>query len=666
MSQGLFDIDLQRERNNLEHHTNVFHENRLIVRRGQPFTLTLSLKSDVSKLSQATVIAETGWPSSVSSGTRVSMDMNGGPQDSGWSAALSQHGNNTSLTICAAPKAPIGKYRLILCGLSQQQLSLCNFVLLFNPWCADDDVYMESHQEREEYVMSQDGIIFKGNANHIHSCPWNFGQFESGILNVCLKILNKSLQHKEDPDRDVSQRGDPVYVTRVLSAMINANDDSGVLLGRWKKTYPNGVEPTAWTGSVEILHQWSDNNCKSVRYGQCWVFAAVGCTVTRALGIPCRVITNFESAHDTNGDLKIEAYVTENGETVKETVWNFHCWVESWMKRSDLKPGYDGWQVSDPTPQEQSEGVMCCGPVPVKAIKNGDLTCKYDAAFVYAEVNADRTVKWQLADGRVVDAVDTVQVGQKISTKKIGVDAREDVTHLYKHTEGSKLERESYRNAQVCQDFDLSIECPQGIKKGSDFTLHVLVLNKSSTVKKICLQLSSRGVLYNGKPINEGSQSLVKKHSLSPGKELGVPMEHTYNSYSTLLHTDCQLVVTAQLTDIGASGRMMEKRVIILEDPEINIQILGQPRVGWRSCAKLSVINPLPEELEKCCFTMEGSNLTNGETLSRTIRHVGPGKEASVKIYFTPTQSGPRKLMVDFYSKKLGHVKAYENLNVSK
>lgn len=35
---------------------------------------------------------------------------------------------------------------------------------------------------------------------------------------------------------------------------------------------------------------------------------------------------------------------------------NFHCWVESWMTRPDLKPGYEGWQALDPTPQEKSEG----------------------------------------------------------------------------------------------------------------------------------------------------------------------------------------------------------------------------------------------------------------------------------------------------------------------
>lgn len=37
---------------------------------------------------------------------------------------------------------------------------------------------------------------------------------------------------------------------------------------------------------------------------------------------------------------------------------NFHCWVESWMKRDDLPAGNHGWQVLDPTPQERSDGTL--------------------------------------------------------------------------------------------------------------------------------------------------------------------------------------------------------------------------------------------------------------------------------------------------------------------
>lgn len=45
----------------------------------------------------------------------------------------------------------------------------------------------------------------------------------------------------------------------------------------------------------------------------------------RALGIPCRVVTNFNSAHDTNANLVIEEYYSETGQKLKhsnDSIWS--------------------------------------------------------------------------------------------------------------------------------------------------------------------------------------------------------------------------------------------------------------------------------------------------------------------------------------------------------
>ncbi len=44
----------------------------------------------------------------------------------------------------------------------------------------------------------------------------------------------------------------------------------------------------------------------------------------RALGIPTRVITNFDSAHDTNANMVIEEYYSEMGEKLpigSDSIW---------------------------------------------------------------------------------------------------------------------------------------------------------------------------------------------------------------------------------------------------------------------------------------------------------------------------------------------------------
>ncbi|KAJ8260357.1 hypothetical protein GJAV_G00181200 [Gymnothorax javanicus] len=95
--------------------------------------------------------------------------------------------------------------------------------------------------------------------------------------------------------------------------MINSNDDDGVLLGNWSGCYGGGASPCSWNGSEDILRQWKESGHHQVKYGQCWVFAGVMTTVLRCLGIPCRPVTNFRSAHDTHGNLLIDQYYSDHG-----------------------------------------------------------------------------------------------------------------------------------------------------------------------------------------------------------------------------------------------------------------------------------------------------------------------------------------------------------------
>ena len=67
--------------------------------------------------------------------------------------------------------------------------------------------------------------------------------------------------------------------------------------------------------------------------------------------------------------------------------------LQVWMDRPDLGPEYGGWQALDSTPQETSEDVFRCGPASLRAVRDGELQRPYDAAYVFAEVNADKVYK---------------------------------------------------------------------------------------------------------------------------------------------------------------------------------------------------------------------------------------------------------------------------------
>lgn len=56
------------------------------------------------------------------------------------------------------------------------------------------------------------------------------------------------------------------------------------------------------------------------------------------------------------------------------------------------------------------------------------------------------------------------------------------------------------------------------------------------------------------------------------------------------------------------------------------------------------------------------SDVISEHFLHRVDSPVGPGQDAKAKIYFTPTLSGVRKLVVNFNSDKLCHVEGYRNI----
>uniref|UniRef100_A0A8C9X0R8 protein-glutamine gamma-glutamyltransferase n=1 Tax=Sander lucioperca TaxID=283035 RepID=A0A8C9X0R8_SANLU len=514
-----------------------------------------------------------------------------------------------------------------------------------------------------------------GNETYIYKQSF---KFESGILDICLRILDMNPKCLKNPGKDCSGRRNPIYVSRVLSAMVNCNDDKGVLLGKWTDGYEGGVSPMFWRGSVEILRNWDTQACQPVRYGQCWVFAAVACSISRALGIPCRVVTNYHSAHDSNSDLVIERYINENGEPIqsREMIWNYHCWVENWMTRPDLKSDFNGWQASDPTPQEKSEGVYCCGPIPVRAIKEGELVFKYDAPFVFAEVNADVITIMKKKDGNTSKVTSTAVVGQKISTKSVDSDAREDITHLYKYPEGSDEEREAFKKAnhqnkllqqQENEGLHITIKVSSEMRKGCDFDVFAVVTNNTQREKKCRLVFGSCAMSYNGfLGKNCGFKDLLNVE-LSPGEERRVPLRLNYSKYGVLLTEDNLIRLAVLLMDYSTGETTLVVRNIVLDNPEIKVRILGEPKENRKLAAEITLKNPLPEPLENCCFSIEGANLTAGTVISERLgSSVGPGEDAKVKIYFTPTHSGLRKLVVDFDSSKLCHVKGYRNVIIGK
>ncbi|XP_056897764.1 protein-glutamine gamma-glutamyltransferase 2-like [Takifugu flavidus] len=658
--------------NNSNHHTDRYGDQRLVVRRGQPFSVLLHTKPDF-KLSKTSFIVETGPLPREESDTKACFGLGDSTVDTEWSASATADpsGNTVSVSISPPPTAPIGLYSLTL-EQEGQKVKLGEFTLLFNAWCRGDAVYMRSETKRNEYVLAQHGLVYRGTQKRIKGTPWNYGQFDPDILDICLMILDSNPKFVSDADQDCSARRNPIYVTRVLSAMINSNDDRGVLVGSWHD-YSNGVHPGKWIGSADILRQWAESG--PVRYGQCWVFAAVACTVSRALGIPCRVVSNFGSAHDSNANLIIENLYDENGESISQgdSIWNFHVWVDSWMTRPDLGSEFDGWQTSDPTPQEMSEGVFCCGPAPVRAIKEGELTKKYDAPFIFAEVNADVVDLVQLSDGQIVKfGGSTKSVGRFISTKAVGSEERHDITHQYKYPEGSPEERQVYEKAQHRNKLQqrgeepglhLKIKLAHDMIVGSDFEVFAVLTNNCMEARTCFFKFFAKTVSYNGK-LGESCGFASQTVEVAPGEDKRLSLRVEYDQYGPKITSDRLITLSAITIDKNTKDFHKAEKTVVLDEPDIEIQLSGEAKVSQLLTAKLTLLNPLPELLQDCSFTIEGVDLTKGKPLTHRIGDVGPRQEAKASLQFRPSRAGATVLLVNFDSDKLNNIKSSINVDV--
>ncbi|XP_004380737.1 protein-glutamine gamma-glutamyltransferase 5 isoform X1 [Trichechus manatus latirostris] len=715
MAQGLevAVTDFQTSWNNLQHHTEEISSDRLLVRRGQAFNITLYFinRGFQPGLDNIIFVADTGPLPDLTKGTRSVFSLAGRGGPSPWIASLKANGaTSLEVSLCAPPTAPVGRYLLKIHIDSFQgsvtAYQIGEFILLFNPWCPGDAVYLDSEPQRQEYVMNDYGFIYQGNKNWIYLCPWNYGQFEKNIIDICLQLLDKSLNFQMDPATDCVLRGSPVYISRVVCAMINSNDDNGVLSGNWSENYSDGINPVEWTGSVAILKQWHATGCQPVRYGQCWVFAAVMCTVMRCLGIPTRVITNFDSGHDTDGNLTIDEYYDNTGRILenkkKDSVWNFHVWNECWMARKDLPPGYGGWQVVDATPQETSNGLYCCGPASVRAIKEGEVDLNYDTPFAFSMVNAD-CMSWLVYGGKEQRLHrDTNTVGNFISTKSIQSDERDDITENYKYKEGSTQERQVFLKAlqklragrpqgphqgdpRPSRPMTLSQDSPRRLdtpslrprdviqvslkfklldppNMGQDISFALLAHNMSYQFKDLKVNLSAQSLLHDGSPLPPFWQDTVFI-ILSAEEAKTHHCKIPYSQYSQYLSTDKLIRLSALGEEMSCPEKVLVDKIITLAYPGIVINVLAAAVVGQPLSIQVMFANPLLEHAEDCMLVVEGSGLFKKQQRI-LIGILKPQHQASITLETVPFKSGQRQIQANLRSNKFKDIKGYRNVYV--
>uniref|UniRef100_A0A671WPC7 Transglutaminase-like domain-containing protein n=1 Tax=Sparus aurata TaxID=8175 RepID=A0A671WPC7_SPAAU len=612
-------VDMCQQQNKPNHYTTAYDTGNLVVRRGQEFVVRVTFSRPLADGDDFQLEFLIGSNPSASKGSLVVVTFNSRHSGPWMGQILEMQGESVLLGITPTPDAIVGKFRTyvaISAGSGMQRTkrdTSTDLYLLFNAWCPTDAVFLPDGAERSEYVLNDIGVINQGSVGAVSSRNWMYGQFERGVLDACIHILDASRM-------PIFNRGNIIQLIRKGSAMINSQDDNGVLVGNWSDDYSMGKPPTSWTGSVQILLQYA-NTGVPVCFAQCWVFAGVFNTFLRCLGIPSRVITNFNSAHDNTGNLKTELIFKADGtpdrRNTRDSIWNYHCWNEVFTVRPDLPNGLGGWQVVDSTPQETSDGHFRCGPAPVAAIKEGLLCHPFDCGFVFAEVNSDVVYQKRDRYGTLTPyRVDKTYVGQCIYTKAVGSSATHDITHTYKYPEGNThththrgWRMRPNRTRRTLQNIRELSGVSVGL--GHDVNLAMEFHNQGDVPRTVQANLAGSVVFYTG---------VIATHF----------KDHTF-TLPLLLPLPLLLLLLC-------------------------LQVSGSPQVKQEMVVTVTFTNPFSFPLQDVYVAMEGPGLMNQR--SHLYRVIESQASISWSETFLPRLPGPRRLVAVLNCRNLHQVTA--------
>ncbi|XP_051833134.1 protein 4.2 [Antechinus flavipes] len=676
--------DLQVAKNNEEHHTNKISSSRLIVRRGQPFTIILHLvcpqvRGFFKVLKKVALVAETGKQPSVTNRTKVKFPVTSQGNPKCWRATIEDRDLETwTISVTTPADAIIGHYSLLLQVSQKTQFPLGHFTLLFNPWGREDAVFLENEAQRREYLLNQNGLIYLGTSECIQPQPWDFGQFDTNVIDLSLRL--------QEVDKEVNQWNNPVHVARVLGVLLNNRKEQNILTTPEIQDWEDVRFLYKRRGSLPILWQWLTGQGRQVPNGQAWVLAAVTCSVLRSLGIPARVITIYDSAQDTKGALTVNEYYDQNGLPIGEhkgsRICIFQVSTECWMARPDLPPGYGGWQIVDSRLQKEGGAnvLLTCDLVPVKAIKEGVLELSPGAPALFASLNASCAVWLRHEDGTMVRAdASPKYVGNNISTKGVGGDRCEDITQNYKYHEGSpqkeellkKVWQESAEPGQV-NGFPFSPETwgplhmllhsSSSITLDGDVELAVTFFNYTNEEKTVELVIGILAMDYNGITITQ----LYKKNLLLTFQENEVRTISTSLPSSHFVQSSPEnniLRLTAVATHTDSEMSYFAQRDLVICKPQLTIEVPEKARLYEPVTASIYVQNKLDSPMEDCMITVFGRGLIYRERVYR-LGSVGPGNSLYYQIQFTPTQRGLQRLTVEVDCNMFQNLIGYKSINV--
>jgi len=530
---------------------------------------------------------------------------------------------NNDFTIYIPPNAVIGMFSLGVINRGIPYDTGGRVIIIFNPWSPAETVYLSDESSRQEYLLNEQGLLWLtlgGGAT-----GWTFDQFNMDVLRTTLYFVGQLIY---------SERNDVIAITRQLSALMNANDDNGLVTGKWAAPWGGGTLPWAWRGSGRIFSTYLRNNARSIGWGQCWVFAGVLVSGCRTLGIPARPITNFNSAHEPAGSgpspyrNSIDYFYNRWGKQVKTlgSIWNYHAWVEAWFDSH--------WHAIDATPQEKSANLYRLGPAALRDVKGGLTQDIYDVDFVYSEINSQiryyvpyrtRRGAHPFVPGYWLLSAQSGRTGTAMITKQRGGLNYEFITNGYKETAKS-VETDDFANEEIGTNFVVpdSVSCGDIIRAELQVTCFTCDVSPRTVNVLISARITNPDST-SGVSLKELNQTIL----LSNQATLAIRMNLTVDDYEEFLAENNYLWVEAFTMEFSQSDNSTSQFMDIhMEEVDILSPNLDLAQVD-NSTISVGFTNPLSIPLTNVVLLVHGTNV---ESSSLSLPDINPFETISRQL----------------------------------
>ena len=298
--------------------------------------------------------------------------------------------------------------------------------------------------------------------------------------------------------------------------------------------------------------------------------------------------------------------------------------------------------------------------------------------------------------------VDSRGVGRSISTKAVGRrnESRADVTHLYKHPEGSEDERMALKRAHprtnrhvkkliaFLADKRERMSCsfvvspPDCVARVGDVVSATLRVESRSDedleIERIVV--SAGAYTYSGRPLAYVFKSLFPEDAttrIPAGERKSFRLVVDESEYLRFVDRDAFLHFRCVVKPIGAKPEevFVDRKIVDLNLPEVLMEVMSSSRSAGEDTIdsagtstelpvyriRLVFENPLDEPLDNCIFHVEGANMPPVETTPTTCGAKEP-VEAIVEI--RPKLRGAREIFASFTSDLISSVVASASIDV--